>query len=234
MNKFIACIALGALFSGAAQAHYLWIEPDEAGARLYFGEAEVQLKEKSPGKLDSIKGLQAFAVDASGKRSAAPVGRGGNHFAIGAATAGTWLASEESLEVRDLSKHKLGIAKPNYYARFGQPAADAATALALDVQAAGPDTFIVLYRGQPLKAAKLEVIAPNIWMQEHTTDANGAARINAPWRGRYVLHVLHVDHTPGEHGGRQYDNLRSHFAYTFDKADGADPGPAVPPQHPTE
>lgn len=225
-------IALAAMLAcGAAQAHYLWIESGEGGAKLYFGEAEVLLKEKSPGKLDNIKGPQAFAVDGGSKASAA-LTRAADHMAV-SGKAATVLVAEESLEVRDLSKSNLGIAKPNYYARNGQPA-NAAAALRLDIQAHGPNAFAILYRGHPLKDAKLEVIAPNTWMQEHTTDAQGVVHINTPWRGQYVLHVLHVDKTPGEFGGKKYDNVRSHFTYTFVKTDGADPGPAIPPKHPME
>jgi len=226
-------MALAAMLAcGAAQAHYLWIESGDGGAKLYFGEAEVLLKEKSPGKLDNIKGPQAFAIDAAGNKSTAALTRTADHLAV-SGKAATVVVAEESLEVRDLSKHNLGIAKPNYYARHGQPA-DAAATLPLDVQSQGPNTFAVLYRGQPLKDAKVGIIAPNTWMQEHETDANGVVQINTPWRGQYVLHVLHVDKTPGEFGGKKYDNVRSHFTYTFVRTDGADPGPAVPPKHPME
>ena len=232
MNAFIKTAVCAALFAcGTAQAHYIWLEADDTGARLYFGEADVLVKEKSPGKLDNIKSPQAFTVDAAGKRTGTALERKQQYFAAASGKYAALVASEESLDVRDLSKSNLGIAKPNYYARNGQPAADAASALPLDVAAGGANSFTVLYRGQPLKDAKLEVIAPNTWVQEHTTDANGAVRINTPWRGQYVLHVLHVDRTPGEFGGKKYDNVRSHFTYSFMKPDGADPGPAIPPQH---
>lgn len=221
--------------SGAAQAHYLWLEPTETGARLYYGEAEAALREKSPGKLDSIKAPKAFLPDASnGKTVAAAVNRADDHFAIAARKAPAILANEESLEVRDLSKSGLGFAKSNYYARHGQAASSAEAAaapLALDLQARGPNAYTLLYRGQPLKDAKLEVIAPNTWVQEHKTDAQGAVAINTPWRGQYVVHVLYVDKTAGEFAGKKYESLRNHFTYSFIKTDGADPGPATPPRH---
>lgn len=226
-------IGAALLASGAAHAHYLWIESGETGAKLYFGEAEALLKEKSPGKLDNIKAPRAFVTEA-GKASPVALTRSAEHFVIASGQAPAVLAAEESLEVRDLSKHGLGIAKSNYYARQGQPGNGAATPLALDVQSRGGDAYTVLYRGQPLKDAKLEVIAPNTWMQEHTTDAQGVVHINTPWRGQYVLHVLHVDRTPGEFAGKKYENLRNHFTYSFVKTDGADPGPALPPKHPME
>jgi hypothetical protein len=228
-------IATTLLMSGTAQAHYLWIESSDNGARLYYGEADVLLKEKSPGKLDNIKAPQAFVPDASGKASAVAINRSAEYFSIaGNASAPAVLATEESLEVRDLTKNGLGFAKSNYYARNGQPANGTATPLVLDVKGNSVNGFTVLYRGQPLKDAKLEVIAPNTWMQEHTTDAQGMVHINTPWRGQYVVHVLHVDKTPGEFAGKKYENLRNHLTYTFVKKDGAEPGPAAPPKHPME
>jgi uncharacterized GH25 family protein len=230
--KLVSAIALAA--SSAAQAHYLWIEPTETGARLYYGEAEAALREKSPGKLDNIKAPKAFVPDAAnGKTSSAALTRADDHFSIAAnRNAASILAHEESMEVRDLSKSGLGFAKSNYYARHGQTAANAeASPLALDLQTRGPNAYTVLYRGQPLKDAKLEVIAPNTWVQEHKTNAQGAVEINTPWRGRYVVHVLHVDKSAGEFAGKKYESLRNHFTYSFVKQDGADPGRAMPPQH---
>lgn len=222
-----------AMASSVAQAHYLWIESGDAGARLYFGEADVLLKEKSPGKLDNIKAPKALLADASGKAKASGLSRTSEYFSIEGSGAAI-LVAEESLEVRDLNKNGLGFAKSNYYARHGVAATGGESALALDVQAQGTNSFTVLYRGQPLANAKLEVIAPNTWMQEHHTDAKGVVHINTPWRGQYVIHVLHVDKTPGEFAGDRYDNLRNHLTYTFVRKDGTDPGPAVPPKHPME
>lgn len=106
--KTIIGITLGTLsVAGAAHAHYLWIEPSDNGAKLYYGEADALLKEKSPGKLDN----------------------------------------------------------------------------------------------------------------------------NTSRRGQYVVHVLHVDKTPGEFAGKKYDALRNHFTYTCLKTEGTDPGPAMPPKH---
>lgn len=234
MKNLIGIFCIGAAFAaGTAHAHYLWIEGDHAGSRLYYGEADALLKEKSPGKLDNIKGPKAWLQNqVNGKPAETAISRGAQYFTIAAAkkTAAV-LATEESLEVKDLSKHGLGLAKSNYYARLGQPAGNADTALVLDVQASAPNRLTLLYRGQPLKGAKVEVIAPNTWTQEHKTNAQGMVEINTPWRGQYVLHVLHVDATPGEFAGKKYDSLRNHFTYTFVRKTGANAGPAVPPQH---
>lgn len=234
LGKSIISCAFGMIFAaGVAQAHYLWFETDVQGSRLYFGEAEGDLREKSPGKLDTIKAPRALALDtASGRASVLPLNRTAGYFALaGGDKATAILAAEESLEVRDLTKHGLGMAKPNYYARHGRPkGSEEESALALDVQGNDPNRLTVLYRGQPLKSAKVKVIAPNTWMQEHKTDAQGRVAINTPWRGRYVVHVLHVDASPDEFGGKAYDVVRNHFTYSFNKPEGADAGPALPPR----
>lgn len=230
MTSRIAVLGL-LLATGIAQAHYLWIEPVEGGSALFYGEAEALLKEQSPGRLDRIQGATSSATNGVGA-VATPVAlrRTAGHFAINSpADATSILVQEESLEVRDLSASGLGQAKTNYYARHGRPAA-AAPFLTLDVQGREPGALVVLYRGQPLAHAKLEVIAPNTWVQEHRTDARGQIRINTPWRGLYVLHVLHVDKTPGEFAGKRYDSLRQHFTYSFLQTHGPDAGPAIAPQ----
>jgi hypothetical protein len=235
MKKTIPLFALTAcslLLCGVARAHYLWLEPAEVGARLYYGEADVALREKSPGKLDNFKAPLAFVPDAAGKFQPVAVSAGPEYFAVAAPkTSSAIVVQDESLDVRDLTKSGLGFAKSNYYARHGQPASNSGAMLALDVVGGGFDKFAIYYRGQPLKDAKVEVIAPNTWTQEHKTDAKGSVQINTPWKGQYVVHVLHIDKTPGQHAGKTYESLRNHLTYSFVKNDGAYPGPAVPPKH---
>src|SRR5947207_14625088 len=65
--------ALAALLSlglaGPASAHFLWLEPDADGARLYFGEFEENLREASPGLLDRLTPLpEARLVASSGAK----------------------------------------------------------------------------------------------------------------------------------------------------------------------
>lgn len=228
LAPFACILALSATVP--AQAHYLWLEGDGQNFKLYYGEAEMLLKEKSPGKLDNIKAPRAYFT--SGKEqapSAASIKRSGTHFQIeGQANVGAAIAAEESLDPRDLSKHGLGIAKSNYYARIGQTWPTPGI-LALDIERTGPASFVILYKGSPVSGAKVEVIAPNTWMQEHKTDATGRITINTPWRGKYVVHALHIDRTAGEFAGQRYDNLRNHLTYAFTRQEGTDPGPAIPP-----
>ena len=148
MKPIIKLIAGAALLAtGAAHAHYLWLEPGDSGVKLYYGEAEALLKEKSPGKLDSIKAPKAFVPDAAtGKPVAVAVRRNATHFAIASNNnAPAVVATEESLEVRDMTRNGLGFAKSNYYARQGRPGSnsDGDSPLALDVRGQGEGSNVL-------------------------------------------------------------------------------------------
>lgn len=220
--------------SSLAQAHYLWLESGKETAKLFYGEIEEGVREKSPGKLDAIRSPQASIVTGDAAALTASVVRMEDHFAISLPrSAFGVLVRDEVAEVRDLSAYNLGVAKTNYYARLQQASIAAGSegpSLPLDIAPQGKNQFIVLYNGKPLTKAKLQVIAPNTWVQEHTTDREGKVAINTPWRGRYVLHVLHVDPAPGDFEGKPYQFLRNHFTYSFVESKGNPAGPALPPQ----
>lgn len=236
LSRWAVGLGLALGFMAQASAHYLWIEAQENEHRLYYGEVQEGLREKSPGKLDAFAKLVAREFNAGGADGAVQVAPAAEYFIL-RAPAGTpqVVATDENQPVRDLGKYGLGMAKSNYYAKFlATPLQAQAAGTALDmVPVAGkPRQFQVLFRGQPLAGAKVEVVAPNTWVQEHQSGNDGRVRINTPWKGRYTLHVLHVDKQAGEFGGARYDNLRNHMTLTFDQSEGADPGPAVAPQKP--
>lgn len=223
-----------------ANAHYLWVEPGSTGHHLYFGEAEILLKERSPGRLDGFQAPRALSPTSADKPEAIPVTRAGDHFALKTKpNAHAVVVLDESMAVRDLSKNGLGLAKTNYYARFARSGVVDRQGFLLPLDAAaleknGSRVITILYRGEPLRGAKVQVIAPNTWMQEHVTQADGTVQIHTPWRGQYVVHVLHVDKTAGEFGGQNYDSLRNHYTLTFVQDKGAHAGPAIPPKQPME
>lgn len=243
LMKFRTSIVAAAFLAAAtnANAHYLWIEQGSSGHRLHFGEAEMLLKETSPGRLDSFALPGALAgVSADAAFVSIPVTRARNHFVLGTSP-GTRsvVVTDESMPVRDLRKNGLGLAKTNYYARFVRSGVVGSDGyhLPLDVTMAertGGRALAILYRGQPLKGAKVQVIAPNTWMQEHAAQADGTVQINTPWQGQYVVHVLHVDKTPGEFNGEKYDSVRTHYTLTFIQNKGTNPGPAIPPKRTME
>lgn len=237
--KSVASIAAVTAFvaTTSAHAHYLWIEHGSKGHRLHFGEAEMLLKEKSPGRLDTFQEPRALAADsASTTLHTAPLTRPGDHLALRTeSNARAVIVSDESIPVRDLTRHGLGVAKTNYYARYAPSGIVNGDGfhLPLDVTTVGKSdgrALTIVYRGHPLKGAKVQVIAPNTWMQEHEARADGTVQINTPWRGQYVVHILHVDKTPGEFGGQTYDTVRNHYTLTFVRDKGTPAGQAIPPK----
>lgn len=217
-----------------ASAHYLWIEQAESQhKRLYFGEVEEGLREKTGGRLDEIKGPKAWALDVGGRRHELQTARAADHFDLGVNKSEAPVIAEESgYDVKDWSRHGIGVVKPMFYARYAplKPAAEFTPELTLDVLPIrkGGDTFAVYFRGRPLAEAKVTVIAPNTWMQQHRTSTEGLVKVNAPWRGPYVLDVVYLENVPGEFKGSKYNAVRHRATLTFVKTSGERAGDATP------
>jgi hypothetical protein len=224
LKKLLVCVfALTGLAAALpAAAHYIWIERDETlHARLYFGEYQEQEREVSGGRLDEIKGPRAWLLDESSKRQEIKVARKDNHFDFGVIPnrVSPVIAEELGYEVKDWSKHGIGIVKPMFYARFSPLLRRAAAKpeLVLDIlpENGEPNSFIVYFRNAPLAKAKIMIYAPNFWMQEHPTDENGRVKITTPWPGQYVLEVINVEKQPGEFQGQKFDAFRHRATLTF-------------------
>jgi hypothetical protein len=191
-----------------AQAHYLWIESTAAGAMLRFGEYEEAVHEHSPGRLDEFPAPSARRAAEGGTQSLT-VERKADGFSLGKAGTGSMWVEESAVKVKDLSRSGIGIVKPMYYARYS-PSFDAIpAALKLDIVPAGkPGQFAVSFGGQPLVKSSVKLIAPNGWAQEGKTDEQGALTLPMPWRGQYILQVVHLEPVAGEYDGARYEKLR--------------------------
>src|SRR5688500_1571092 len=73
---------VGALLSFNVAAHALWLESDNAATKLYFGEYAENLRETSPGRLDSIIDPRIALVDKNGAEKLVQVNREPNYFSI--------------------------------------------------------------------------------------------------------------------------------------------------------
>ena len=75
-----------ALFSCAlslnAGAHALWLESGTPASKLYFGEYAENLRETSPGRLDSIVEPDATIIDQAGTAKAISPSRENTHFSL--------------------------------------------------------------------------------------------------------------------------------------------------------
>lgn len=201
-----------------ARAHYLWWEVKPAGQpALRFGEFENDLREKSPGRLDTITGAAAFALSREGGTAPLPLERKTSSLAPAESStlpATALVAHELTMEVKDWCAYGLGIVKPMFYARFEPKwptAGQSAASLALDIVPLTDGRVRVLLRGAPIPKVKLLVHAPNGWskeLEEFSADGTTTAPILTPWPGLYVLEVIHLETAPGEFGGKPYEAIR--------------------------
>lgn len=194
------------LISLPASAHFIWLEQADGQTKLYFGEYEGNLREKTGGRLDSIATPEATVLEAKAQPLATK--RVAVHIVIEGANNQPVIAHELGMKVKDMTKYHYGIAKPMYYARIGTGKAEGASSHALDIQPLGDNKVRVNLNGKPLAKAKLKVIAPNQWLQEIDVDDNGEALFAMPWVGLYVLEVIHLESSKGNYQGETYENIR--------------------------
>ncbi len=200
-------------FAGSVFAHAIWIEKDASGAAaVYFGEYADGLREKSGGKLDGIAHLEARSASGELRPS-----KEADRFSLGAAQ-GNVTAQDVRGPVKDMTKYKLGVVKPYFYARFADaPSSGAVPALRLDPMLESADTARVYFDSKPLAGEKAVFIAPNGWSKELKTDEEGRVKLSLPWPGLYVLEVTHVLEAPGRFDGVEYAAERHRSSLSFEK-----------------
>jgi uncharacterized GH25 family protein len=203
--NFIALL-LASMVVLPAQAHYIWLEQAEGQTKLFFGEYENNLREKTGGRLDSIEAPEASLLEAS--QSKLSLKRNADHIAVENAQSPTVIASELSMKVKDMTKYGYGIAKPMYYARIGSDKPEPASTHLLDIQPLGNHKVVINLRGKPLAKAKLKITAPNQWQQELDANDKGEVSFNTPWSGLYVMEVIYLEPLKGTYQGDAYENIR--------------------------
>ncbi|AFM12804.1 hypothetical protein [Turneriella parva] len=221
MKRIFTLLAAALLLPCFLSAHYIWIERDGTTARVYYGEIQDGEREKSPGKLDKIKGLRMFAVDKNGQRKELKNAKTEACFTADTGKTEFVLAASLEVPVSDMKKYNWGMVKPMYYARHGARTAVAAAKAvhALDILpvAGSENVFQVYFNGAALNGEKLMVYAPNTWAKEYKTDAEGKVKLETPWVGQYVLEVVYTQKTHGKFEGKDYESVRHRATYTFIK-----------------
>jgi hypothetical protein len=215
----LTAVLLAVALVAPARAHYLWIEkePGASTAKVFFGEVAEGVKEKSGGKLDKFQAVQAWAplINKKGAPSLR-VKKMDDHFLIEGIPANAGLVvRDEMVEVADLSKHQIGIVKPLYYARYAFDSPIPYNDLDIVPVEGSPNSFRVMFKRMALAEAKVMIYAPNLWMQEHKTDAIGVVNVSTPWPGQYVLDVTHKEEGKGVFKDKPYEAKRHRATYTF-------------------
>ena len=235
MHRPIAFFAAAALLSlglaGPASAHFLWLEPEADGARLYFGEFEENLREASPGLLDRLVPLPEAKLVALSGAQPLKVEKSPTSFVIAAKRGPTDSIVAEQVRITERKQgEKVTRTLGRLAARYVPDFSERTPALTLDIVPAGkPGAFKVFYKDKPLAKAKLELINESGWKRELRTDEQGVLAVALPWKGNYVISVEHLDPTPGTQGTEAYDGMRLVSTLSFSIADGgqAPPTPAV-------
>jgi len=204
-RTFLAATLLATtLWTSAAQAHQIWLERDGSTLRAYFGEPVEDLRERSGGLLDRIKGARILAEEPS---RALPVQREADHLqAVLPPGQGDVRLVEESLQPYGRAPDQR--TKPVMMAREGRTETRGLLELELVPATPGGSVFTLLLRGQPLPRAEVTVVAPPRWERRLNTDSEGKVVFATPWAGRYVAEAVHTEDRVGGSGEDAYAKRR--------------------------
>ena len=228
MNTLLKTLLATSLLviTGSALAHAVWLERDTKGVNFYYGEYDEAKREPSPGRLDDIGTPRLYVQGAvvEGQK-----GANGWRFAS-PGKAGDVRAEALDMPVRDWRKQGIGIVKPLFFARVADSLAAQKPASMLDLVPTGkPGQFQLSLAEKPLAGVKVVTVAPNGWIREAKSDADGLINVDMPWRGVYVLEATHVVPEAGEFNGVAYEAKRMRATLSYRQAKGpATFAPVVP------
>ena len=207
MKKTLITLLASLALAASAQAHFVWIERDAAGApAAFFGEWAHDVRETEDGYLKLIAAPKAFAADGA----ELTVTRQNDRLAIDAGD------TTGDLRLADVYFPEKGTNLTRYQAKLGRTETAAKFDLELVPATADGNTFTLLLRGQPVPDEDVTLFTSSGWNRTWKTDAEGKVTLETPWPGRCVVEVGHLDKTPGEHDGRAYEAVRHVHTVTFD------------------
>jgi len=236
MKRLVLALTAVVLAAPAAWSHFVWIVPEDNGtARVIFSDS---LKPDAPELLAKIAQTEVFVRDESGKTTALKWKDEKDAYRLAPEATGQVLLGS----VTRYGVIQRGESAPfllNYYAK-AQLAAKAPGAaskaastpwdkLPLEIVAAGPRKFAVLWQGKPLANAEVAILAPGAEKAaDAKADGKGEFSVPAGKGGVYGLRAKHVEKTPGTHEGKKYSEARSYstFALVLPEAK-ADSAPAL-------
>ena len=212
-----ACLLLSA---PGVFAHGLWAESGEGGYKIFFGEAENNLREKKD-KLGRFAAIRTWKADGTEGK----VEIRDDHLFAAVGTAGLVAANLDS-PVREPKAGMGGAAggsvKSFQYLRFAEDLeapGKAAAPLFLDILPDGKGSlkFTVTKGGRPLGKAQVEVLAPTGWSRGFESGEDGKVELQAPWPGLYIVKTTWKDKTPGEFKGKKFETASHAVTLSFVK-----------------
>jgi len=192
----------------SAPAHEVWIEADAEGKPVVRFAEYGEDFEKSPGHLDGLFPVIAWTVDDSGKPRMLETVKKEDGYNILEADFKKPLFVDAGFIV--MKRGEGPARKPNFYARWHEPSLGAAkTALNFDIVPTGEGSEVQVYfRGKPLPAAELTVIAPDSKEEQLKADDTGKAKFTITVPGNYLIYAKHQrEDVAGFAAGVAYDAL---------------------------
>lgn len=245
MKRTILPLILMLLLPGTSHAHCIWLEnscvPEGKSAdqqcisRLYFGEYNEEKREPLSGRLAERKSTEIFALSKENAPQELHLAGGdGDHFAAQfSPDTAHIVAIDDEAEVSDLTKYKIGVVRPIYYARAAAPNAKtkAAPYMNLDlilsglesgtVKTGAPITFQTFFNLKPLAdGAKIEIFGPAGSVLEGQRGSDGQISFVPKSAGLYVIEAIVTEKVPGEFKGKKYEAVRHRASLTLNVIDG--------------
>lgn len=203
-------IIAGTVLSHNVSAHALWLE-DNAGIKLYFGEYNENLREPSPGRLDTIIDPLVTVIDNAGNAKTVNPTRGSGYFSIPeGGTAVLVQAIKQSIR-EPQGEIPAPTVKRHLYARIGKGGS-----LPLDLESS--DNLLRLsFLGKPVPRVEIIVIAPNGWEKHVNTNERGEVPLSSLDPGLYVVEAKYEFMKPGEFEGKAYTVESHKVTFSFYK-----------------
>ncbi|REG98421.1 hypothetical protein [Flavobacterium aquicola] len=226
MKKLLSKLALGfvlLLAPMAVNAHNIWLEVkgsgkinDKVQVQLYFGEYGQEAPEKGA-KLDRLKDIKIFLIDASGTKSEIAMAQTETHWqgSFDAKTAGTYqiIGINDQGEVRDMSKKHLGFArsisylKAVYTVKTPEAKEYAVHPLDLTAQKQNDSYLLTAFKDKKQQGAlNITIINPEGWVKTVETNEKGQAAFVPNKKGLYLINLEWIDNTKGSFKDKVFEN----------------------------
>lgn len=207
-------------------AHGYWLETKGSGKvnepvkiLLFYGEYASEIREKG-NKLDKMADIMVSVIDVSGNKTAIKMTQTETHWEgfYTPTQEGNYqiLGINDTREVQDWHKHKLGITRPVQFVRTNyvvgnSPQSTPKNYQFLDIVASKQGEFIALtaYKNNvPLDSTKIIIINPQSWEKIKTTNERGRVTFLPTGKGMYLAEIEWIDKTPGNFKGKNYETIR--------------------------
>lgn len=216
------------------QAHGYWFELEQSEnaaigepvqIHLYYGEYASQIREVGS-RLDKMVDIKVTVISPDGEELEVNMTQTNTRWE-GSYTPNSEgyyqvLGLNDTREVQDWHKHKLGITRPIQYLRTGfsvgenQSAAD--QLLYLDTFCKINANNVELYAmkdGKPMNKTKIRVVNPEGWLQDKFSNQIGFVSVVPNKKGLYLAEVEWIEEVPGTFKGKAYETIRHKCDMTF-------------------